>query len=593
VRWEYALVKKFMNNNYSITAEQTILSSLLDRPEKFDELSKELSVEIFWLASHKDIYKAMLELNQQGKPLDEDFIRKVLAKDEKSYDDVLLHIIATTSPHYIVNYIKELQELHRHRDINDATMKFQHGAIDSTKLSSLIEIAKKLYTTEDVQQSIVYEYKHLTPFMKSLLGDLKSINDYPDSMVWSVMLPSMAGLIGARAKITNGINLTVPPVIWSMIVAPSSLAAKSTLYRMSKKCIFGDMQKDFYAEYEEKRVDFKTLHKGYLALPKEEKLQTDEPEPPTLEQIVFHAGGTPEAKIKSLQHNPNGGVVYYDEMKAELEVTNANQAYKALKTSIFDGETYHKELVNGGTIILHSPILSEVGLITKPWLLEVAQKNDIASGFMARYLFSVNSRQDFKPLQIDSAFEIDTEKYSKVGRFIIDMFENCEETTIFKLSDEARDKHKDWFNEYSNNVYDTETDEEATASYRLSTYVLKFMLISYIFNNSQKLIDVVASDNMLTIGVEYFDEALEIMELFRNESHKLLQLFEGSNKLNFKLDGIAVKIHNKIESTKDKRITRSTATNIRGLDARKVDYLISTGMLASHKVDRTTYITKP
>ena len=582
-----------MSNNYNISAEQNVLSSLLYAPEKFDIHSKELTEDTFYLPSHKDIYKVMYNLHKNDKPIDEEFIKKDLMTMKKFDDRVMLEIMSIIANSYIMNYIVELQELHRNREINNAILKFQHGEIEHIKLASLIEKSKNIYAKEEVQKSVQREYKYLTPFMKELLLDLKSINDYPDSMVWSVMLPSMAGLIGARAKITNGINLTVPPVIWSMIVAPSSLAAKSTLYKTSMKCIFGDMQKDFYADYDNKKEIFKIDHKGYMASSKEEKLGRDEPEPPTLEQIVFHAGGTPEAKIKSLQHNPNGGIVYYDEMKAELELTNANQQYKALKTSIFDGDTFHKELVNGGTIILHSPILSEVGLITKPWLLEVAQKNDIASGFMARYLFSVNSREDFRPLQIDSSFKLNTEKYSKVGKFIIEIFKNCEDTVIFQLSDEARQTHTEWFNAYSRDVYDTETDEEATASYRLSTYVLKFMLISYIFNNAQRLVDVIASDNMLTIGVEYFNEALEVMELFREESHKLLKLFEGSNKLNFKLDDITVKIHKKIDKSKDRRISKSVATNIRGSNAQKVDYLISTGMLLSEKIDRTTYLMKP
>lgn len=588
--------KVFMKENYNIydeQAEQAVINTLIFEPKNYSKYKDMLEADMFFMASHKDIYKAIEQLDLKDKPIDEEFIKKELVIQGKFNPDVLLNILSKNPHHYIVNYIKELQELHRKRVANEATLHYRNGEIDLQKLISLTTSAKNMYVKEETQKTTKNEYKHITPFMKSLLNDLKNINDYPDSMVWSVMLPSMAGLIGARAKITNGINLTVPPVIWSMIVAPSSLAAKSTLYRIAKDCIFGDMQKEFYSEYEERKIDYKTLHKGYLALPKEEKLQTDEPEPPTLEQIVFHAGGTPEAKIKSLEHNPNGGVVYYDEMKAELELTNANQAYKALKTSIFDGETYHKELVNGGTIILHSPILSEVGLITKPWLLEVAQKNDIASGFMARYLFSVNSRHDFRPLRIDSQFHIDTQKYSKVGEFIIKMFENCEETIIFKLSDKAREKHTEWFNEYSKTVYDTETDEEATASYRLSTYVLKFMLISYIFNNAQNLLDVVASDNMLIIGEEYFDEALEIMELFRNESHKLLQLFESSNKLNFKIDDNAVKIYKKIDKADGKKITRSVANNIRGIDKQKIDYLIDTGMIISNRMDRTEFLSKP
>lgn len=581
-----------MNSNYNISAEQMVLSSLLFTPEKFDTYSKEINVDIFYLPTHKDIYQAMLDLNKQDKPMDEEFIKRILVQQGKFNEEAMIHIMATTAPNYIVSYIKELQELHVKREIFDATLKFQHAEIDHIKLSSLIEKAKNLYVEAEIQQAIKHEYKYISPFMKDLLYELKAINNYPDSMVWSVMLASMAGLIGARAKITNSVNVTVFPVIWSMIVAPSSLAAKSTLYNATKECIFGDMQKKFYDEYREEKANHKHIHKGYMALPKEEKLAEDEPEPPTLKQIVFAPGGTPEAKIKNLEHNPHGGVVYFDEMKAELAKANANEEYKALKTSMFDGAPYHKELVNAGTIILDHPVLSEVGLITEKWLLESTHKNDVASGFMARYLFSVNPKSDFEPLQIRRFF-LDKEKYVKVSNFILDMFKHREEPVMFKLTDEAMQKYEAWFNEYSKTSYHTETDEEIASSVRLSTYLLKFMLISYIFNNAQKLVDVVASDNMLSIGVEYFDEALEIMEVFRQGSDKVLQLFDSSNKLNYKIEGYIEKIYKKIEKAEGRKLARSDVNNIRGVNKQKIDHLIDTGMLIAHKIDRTEYLSKP
>jgi len=581
--------------NYNIDVERAVLYSIIFEPAQLHKVKNDLAVDTFWFQPHKEVYDVILYLESNGKPIDEAFIKKELTKRGQFNENNLLEILSANPISNIKNYIVDLQDYHKEREVHEAIVRFQEGKIDVFKLSSLINKSEQLYKQEESIKHREREYKHLTPFMRDILADLKKVNNQPDSMIWSVMLTSMGGLIGSRAKITNGINLTVYPVIWAMIVAPSSLAAKSTLYRHAKECIFGDMQDLFYDEFEEACANHEALHKGYMALPKEEKLQEDEPREPALKQMVFHAGGTPEARLKSLNENQNGGVVYFDEMKAELERTNAQPDYKAIKTSIFDGEKFHKQLVKGGTLILKRPALSEVGLITKPWLLEAAQKNDIASGFMARYLFSVNDRADFQPLQINEYTLPETEKYTKAGKFVMDMLGfNRNEPVTFSLSPSARKKHMKWFNDYSKSVYATETDEEATASYRLSTYVLKFALISYVFNNAYNILDVVGSDQ-LEIGVEYLDEALEIMEIFSNESHKLLQLFEKSEKLNFKLDDAVVKIYKKIEKEPSKMITRSSALNIRGIDKDILDNLIETGQINSIKGDdgKKTLITKP
>lgn len=400
----------------------------------------------------------------------------------------------------------------------------------------------------------------------------------------------MAGLIGARAKITNGINITVFPVIWSIIVAPSSLAAKSTLYQNTKKCVFGDIQLKLYDEYEGKLEQYKIDQKNYRELSKDDKRNEMEPDKPEPKLLVFQSDGTPEAKIKSLQDNQNGGIVYYDEMRSELEKTNNDKSYKALKTSAFEGELLHKRLVNGGSIILKNPVLCEVGLITEQWLLEVIHKNDIASGFMARYLFSYNQRADFKPLQIKDYY-LNTHKYSEVGEFIVDMFGiDSKEPVLFKLTKEAQEYYKDWFNKYSISAYETETDEEITATYRLTTYVLKFALISYIFNNANNKLDIVNS-KLLEIPLEYIKEAIYIRSIFLEENHKILQLFQKNKMLNYKLDSIAEKLQKKIRATKDKKIDRSTATkNIRGLNKEKLDEFIDQGLFKIEKIERTTFI---
>jgi len=581
---------------YNTAFERSILNTFLYEPIQFDRYRQHLNAKTFYLPSHQNILNAMIYLVDNDSPIDEEFIKKRLLKLDCFEEKTLLEIMAANPISNIESYIVEVQNKHKTREINSLALQLQHNKIDITLFKIALAKVENLYAVnaEEEEELLSVDFKRLSPFLGNLTQDLMKLNDYPVSMVLTTVLSSMAGLIGARAKITNNTNLTVFPVIWSMIVAPSSLSAKSTLFKFTKKCIFDNMQFELFDQYDKDLQDYKDLLKGYTALSREDKMQAEEPVKPHPKLLIFANDSTPEAKLQALARNPNGGVVYFDEMKAELEKSNSNPAYKALKTSMFEGELYHKELVKDGgtTIILRNPVLSEVGLITEQWLIESVQKNDIASGFMARYLFSYNKRSDFKPLQIKK-FMIEDHKYSKVGRFILGMFKiDAEEPVLFHLTPQAESYYTEWFNDFSKTAYAVETDEEITASYRLSTYVLKFALIIYIFNKCDTLLDVVASD-LKAVGIEEIKSAIYLLEIFQHESHKILNLFERNKKLNFKIDDVVVKLQKKIRATESKKLTKTQATNgIRGLTASKLNELVEMGLFKTSKHDRKTYISE-
>jgi hypothetical protein len=591
-----------MHDTYNI--ERSILSSFLFSYNTFVNYHSLLRPETFSHPYYQAVFLAMQKLESKEFPIDEEFIKKeILDKDfhhningslfkKEDIESVLIEILSSNALSNVKHYCLELQKEHIKRETNLLTLKLQSGDISIVQFKNALEKIENLYTVEESEtHSLLIDFLRLPPFLGDVIKDLMSVNNYPPSMVLSTVLTSMAGVIGARAKISNGYNLTVFPVIWSMIVAPSSISAKSTLFRFTKKCIFDDMQKDLFEKYESDLIQYRDDVKKYNALAKEDKMREIEPERPHPKLLIFANDGTPEAKITALHRNQNGGVVYFDEMKAELERSNNDPRYKALKTSIFDGETYHKELVkDGGTYILKNPVLSEIGLITEQWLIEAVQKNDIASGFMARYLFSFNQRKDFKPLQITKNV-LECSKYANVGRFIIEMLEiDRAEPLLIVLSFEAKKYYVEWFNDFSRTAFAVETDEEITTSYRLSTYVLKFALILHIFNNASKRIDIIKEDK-LSVSLECMKGAIYLMELFQNENYKILGLFEKNKKLNFKIDDIAIKLKKKINATEDKIISKSKATNgIRGLTPAKLENLIESGLFTLVKIDRTTYI---
>lgn len=565
------------------TYNTAFLSALAFNEANFKELSGKIPLE--WLKHDKlsyKIYAEFLKFHAQKLPLDS------IEFKETRLNEAFLEVLATTPVVINDSIVKEMRETYKAKETESLSnlLKLEKISLDEFK-QKLDELFLK---TRDSINAIPRKEKlddsKLSPFLNALLKNLKTINNYPDTMILSTILSTLSGIIGARAKVNNTFGIEVYPVIWSIIIAPSSLSAKSTLFKYTKRLILGDLQNELYNKFECDSAQYKADLKAY----RDSKDETaKEPEAPKIKRIVFATDSTPEAKILSLSQNQNGGIIFYDEFKAELEKSNDNPSYKALKTSMFDGEIYDKELVNRGSIILKHPCVSEVGLITKQWLLEAIQKNDIASGFLARYLISFNERADFKPLEAKELGFCEILEFSDTTKAILqNLGFNREAPLVFRLDKDSKSFYKEWFNEYSKNAYDTETDEELTTSYRLSTYALKIALISQIFNETYKGINI--CDSKPEIKLEYLQEAIYIISLFRNESDKLLEILKENNKIHFNIDSAEEKLIKKIQASKNGEITRSQALNVRGINAQILDELLTNGILKHRKSDSTTII---
>ena len=538
-----------------------------------------------WLKHDKisyEIYKELIKRDSAKLPLENTEFKK------KHLNEAFLDILATTPIVISASIISEIKEAFKEQEARHLSNLLRAEQISlnefKQKLDELFLNTKD--SAKEIPRKTSLDFEKLSPFIRTLFQNLSTINHYPHTMILSTILSTLGGIIGARAKINNTFGIEVYPTIWSIIIAPSSLSAKSTLFKYTKKLILGDLQNELYKSFETEQAKYYEELKRFRD---SKDKNAKEPETPKIKRITFASDSTPEAKILSLFQNQNGGIIFYDEFKAELEKSNDNPSYKALKTSMFDGEIYDKELVNRGSIILKHPCISEVGLITKQWLLEAVQKNDIASGFLARYLISFNERADFKPLEAKELGFCNIIEFSETTKTILNNlgFER-EAPLIFKLDSDSKAFYKEWFNDYSKNAYDTETDEELTTSYRLSTYALKIALISQIFNETSKGINI--CDSAPLIKLEYLKEAIYIISLFRNESDKFLDILKQNDKIHFNIDSTEEKLLKKIKASQNQEITRSQALNIRGINAQILDELLENGILKSRKQDSTTLI---
>jgi replicative DNA helicase len=131
--------------NYNTNIEKSILSSILFEPQTLQDISKILHVEDFYLPTHQLIYDAMLKLNKQDLPIDEEFIKRKFPKVD---DDAMLQILAANaiSQVNLFSYIKELKKASIARQIHLTSLELQQ------KFD--VKLIDKLNTLKDELESV-------------------------------------------------------------------------------------------------------------------------------------------------------------------------------------------------------------------------------------------------------------------------------------------------------------------------------------------------------------------------------------------------------------------------------------------------------
>lgn len=133
--------------NYNTNIEKSILSSILFEPKTLQDISNILNVEDFYLPAHQLIYNAMLTLNKQDLPIDEEFLKKKFPKIDEC---VMLDILAANPISNILAYAKELKTDAINRQMAIVGSKVVHG--DLAAIDELINLQDRLNTIDGIKQ---------------------------------------------------------------------------------------------------------------------------------------------------------------------------------------------------------------------------------------------------------------------------------------------------------------------------------------------------------------------------------------------------------------------------------------------------------
>ena len=182
-----------MDSMYNINIERSVLATFLFNPEQFHLTRDKITGADFYLPAHRYMYEAMIIVDAEDKPIDEEFIRQELLKQQRFDEDAMLELLASNPLPSIDAYLEELRR------------KAQNRAL--LELSN--DIRKKQSNLEDVHDLISY-ISHTVDEINDLnfSSKTKSVSDFVEEFHEEFLEASKTkSYVGYRSGITHLDNI--------------------------------------------------------------------------------------------------------------------------------------------------------------------------------------------------------------------------------------------------------------------------------------------------------------------------------------------------------------------------------------------------
>lgn len=140
---------------YNLPVEFAILSAIIFENDIIHEISDKLSPEDFYLPSNKEIYRIVLELVEEGKPVDEVFIEEKLRPRIKDSEMALISVLSANPISNPDSYIDMLKDLSAKRRLFNLSIEIRKKLEDANNDSSkiLYDALEEIESIQDVSSS--------------------------------------------------------------------------------------------------------------------------------------------------------------------------------------------------------------------------------------------------------------------------------------------------------------------------------------------------------------------------------------------------------------------------------------------------------
>jgi replicative DNA helicase len=176
-----------MNNQLqNLNIERAVLSSIIFEPSVYEDIAAALKPEDFYLPDHQAIFKAMAELEVEGSPIDEEFLKNRLVKMGAFKEEIFSEILVTNPITNTEAYVDEIKEKAIKRDLIKLTTEIKSVAIEQDLPSEdvLDLVQKKLY--EISMDSNTKEFRESMEMVKSTISHIHEMKKRGNSGVVGV-----------------------------------------------------------------------------------------------------------------------------------------------------------------------------------------------------------------------------------------------------------------------------------------------------------------------------------------------------------------------------------------------------------------------
>ena len=338
----------------------------------------------------------------------------------------------------------------------------------------------------------------LSPNATEMLRKVASSLQCPVDIALSAMFATVGVAMGKRVIIDDG-KYRNYPCLWVCVVAPSG-SNKSTPIRFLQP--LKDRDSYNYGVYREELRAYR-------------QAGDDKGDKPVFKQYVI-SDSTPEARNQVLSVNPNGILLYRDELKGMIDdfCRYAKSGELSQMLSMFDSDTIVVNRKSDEPLLIKDPFMSIIGSIQPSVLVDTfGNDNMMNNGFNQRWLFCYPESgmpEMYNDVSIPQSVISDWKDFI----YNLIMYDFSVMGGKIYIRGEAKRVYIDYYN--SLQIKKASADDYLSSVYsKLQIHVIRWAGVAHILGNSPTSIDITPEEMEYSVRcMDYFERcALKVYRM--------------------------------------------------------------------------------
>lgn len=350
----------------------------------------------------------------------------------------------------------------------------------------------------------------LSPNATEMLRKVASSLQCPVDIALSAMFATVGVAMGKRVIIDDG-KYRNYPCLWVCVVAPSG-SNKSTPIRFFLQPL-KDRDSYNYGVYREELRAYR-------------QAGDDKGDKPVFKQYVI-SDSTPEARNQVLSVNPNGILLYRDELKGMIDdfCRYAKSGELSQMLSMFDSDTIVVNRKSDEPLLIKDPFMSIIGSIQPSVLVDTfGNDNMMNNGFNQRWLFCYPESgmpEMYNDVSIPQSVISDWKDFI----YNLIMYDFSVMGGKIYIRGEAKRVYIDYYN--SLQIKKAGADDYLSSVYsKLQIHVIRWAGVAHILGNSPTSIDITPEEMEYSVRcMDYFERcALKVYRMLlegRGNKHEV------------------------------------------------------------------------